>query len=93
MSDHDFLPKPLCRLDDLPLRGSKGVLYQGQSLFLVRQGEHIYLYENRCPHRGISLEWLEGGGGSKGRRKKPLRACCKPRRFWGRKRPVGMLSA
>lgn len=58
MSDHDVLPQPLCRLDELALRGSKGVHYQGQSLFLVRQGEHIYLYENRCPHRGISLEWV-----------------------------------
>lgn len=48
---------PLCRLDEIDNPGSKGILYQGQSLFAVRQGQQVFVYENRCPHRGIPLEW------------------------------------
>ncbi|TVP90233.1 MAG: Rieske (2Fe-2S) protein [Pseudomonadaceae bacterium] len=48
---------PLCHLDELSDPGSKGILYQGQKLFAVRQGHQVFVYENRCPHRGIPLEW------------------------------------
>jgi nitrite reductase/ring-hydroxylating ferredoxin subunit len=57
IDDDDFLSRPLCRLDELPPFGSKGLTYQGSALFVVRQGERIFVYENRCPHRGIPLEW------------------------------------
>ncbi|MFN3580175.1 MAG: Rieske (2Fe-2S) protein [Pseudomonas sp.] len=56
--DDDFLPKPLCHLDQLPDPGSKGFTYQGQALFAVRQGSQVFVYENSCPHRGIPLEWV-----------------------------------
>lgn len=55
---NDLKPTPLCHLSELPLRGSKGFLHQGQSLFAVRQGEQVAVYENRCPHRGVPLEWV-----------------------------------
>lgn len=54
----DFLPQPLCRLDELSDPGSKGLMYKGQALFAVRQGNQVTVFENRCPHRGIPLEWV-----------------------------------
>lgn len=47
----------LCRLDELPDPGSKGLHQGGKALFAVRQGQQVFVYENRCPHRGIPLEW------------------------------------
>jgi nitrite reductase/ring-hydroxylating ferredoxin subunit len=54
----DVPPVPLCSLDSLPDPGSKGFVHQGQALFAVRQGQQVFVYENRCPHRGIPLEWV-----------------------------------
>lgn len=51
-------PSPLCLLSDLPTRGSKGVQHDGHNLIVVRQGAQVHVYENRCPHRGIPLEWV-----------------------------------
>ena len=51
-------PSPLCLLSDLPTRGSKGVQHDGHNLIVVRQGVQVHVYENRCPHRGIPLEWV-----------------------------------
>lgn len=51
-------PSPLCLLSDLPKRGSKGVQHDGHNLIVVRQGAQVHVYENRCPHRGIPLEWV-----------------------------------
>lgn len=48
----------LCRLEDVPDPGSKGFNLGGQALFVVRQGQQVHVYENRCPHRGIPLEWV-----------------------------------
>jgi len=49
----------LCRLDEIPEPGSKGLSYQGHSLFAVRSNGGVYLYRNRCPHLGIELHWQE----------------------------------
>ena len=49
----------LCRLDDIADPGSKGFLVQGRQLFAVRQGPQVFVYANRCPHRGIPLEWVQ----------------------------------
>lgn len=49
----------LCRLDELTDPGSKGFELQGQLLFAVRQGRQVFVYQNRCPHRGIPLEWVK----------------------------------
>ncbi len=54
----DLNSKPLCSLDEIPDPGSKGFVYRGKALFAVRQGRHVYVYENSCPHRGIPLEWV-----------------------------------
>lgn len=31
---------------------------QGEPVVVARQGSLLIAYENRCPHRGTSLEWL-----------------------------------
>ena len=48
----------LCRLDELADPGSKGFAVNGHLLFAVRQGQQVYVYLNRCPHRGVPLEWV-----------------------------------
>lgn len=48
----------LCALAELPSNGSRGFRRDGVALFCVTRGERIYLYRNRCPHFGLSLEWL-----------------------------------
>ena len=48
----------LCRLDDIADPGSKGFIVQERQLFAVRQGQQVFVYANRCPHRGIPLEWV-----------------------------------
>lgn len=48
----------LCRVDELTDPGSKGFQREGQQLFAVRQGQQVFVYQNRCPHRGIPLEWV-----------------------------------
>lgn len=42
------------------LAGALGIELDDISLLLVRRGDAIYAYENRCPHRGTSLDWLPG---------------------------------
>ncbi|MCV6610174.1 MAG: Rieske (2Fe-2S) protein [Amphritea sp.] len=48
----------LCQLNDLPNGSAKGFDIEGRKLFAVRKGDSIYLYENRCPHKDIPLEWM-----------------------------------
>ncbi|MCO5787879.1 MFS transporter [Pseudomonas sp. G11-1] len=52
------LPIALCQLDDLADPGSQGFVVQGRRIFAVRQGQRVFAYLNRCPHRGIPLEWV-----------------------------------
>jgi nitrite reductase/ring-hydroxylating ferredoxin subunit len=54
----DFLPVPLCRFDQLDNPGSLGMTLNGEMLMVIRQGARAYVYVNRCPHRGIPLEWV-----------------------------------
>ncbi|MBD2858844.1 Rieske 2Fe-2S domain-containing protein [Spongiibacter sp. KMU-158] len=49
----------LCNLDELPEPGSKSVTLGEQACFLVRHGKGVALYQNRCPHLGIELNWQE----------------------------------
>jgi nitrite reductase/ring-hydroxylating ferredoxin subunit len=30
---------------------------QARQVFVVRRGENIHAYENRCPHTGVNLDW------------------------------------
>ena len=52
----------LCALDDLADPDSRGFERPGaeglEPCFLVRRGERVYAYRNRCPHTGATLEWL-----------------------------------
>lgn len=36
---------------------SRGLRVADLSLLAVRRQGQVYLYENRCPHRGVPLEW------------------------------------
>jgi nitrite reductase/ring-hydroxylating ferredoxin subunit len=52
-----------CSLDDIPADGCKGLSAPGHPareipFFAVRQGQHLSVYRNRCPHLGVPLEWM-----------------------------------
>lgn len=48
----------LCAPDVLAEGQSRGFDIAGEKLFAVRKDGQLYAYRNRCPHRGIPLEWL-----------------------------------
>ncbi|NQD96567.1 Rieske (2Fe-2S) protein [Pseudomonas sp. CrR25] len=50
--------KHLCAPDELAEGQSRGFVIDEQKLLAVRQDGNVYVYRNRCPHRGIPLEWL-----------------------------------
>jgi nitrite reductase/ring-hydroxylating ferredoxin subunit len=57
------MPRKLCPLNAIAVDGSKGIYLDDASeaaLFLVRRGERVFAYRNRCPHTGAPLEWQEG---------------------------------
>jgi nitrite reductase/ring-hydroxylating ferredoxin subunit len=47
----------LCDSDELPEGRSRGFTLGAAGLLLVRRAGRVYAYRNRCPHRGIPLEW------------------------------------
>lgn len=50
----------LCLLDELPDGAARGFdpFAEGRdALFVVRRGERLNAYRNRCPHQGASLPW------------------------------------
>lgn len=47
----------LCDSDELNEGSSRGFGAAGNALLLVRREGRVYAYRNRCPHRGIALEW------------------------------------
>ncbi len=49
---------PLFNISELPDNSAKGLELNQRKLFAVHCQGNIYLYENRCPHKGIPLEWL-----------------------------------
>ncbi|MGE7958408.1 Rieske (2Fe-2S) protein [Pseudomonas sp. NPDC089530] len=49
--------KFLCLTGDLADASSRGFVLDGQKLFAVRRNQQVYVYLNRCPHRGVNLEW------------------------------------
>jgi nitrite reductase/ring-hydroxylating ferredoxin subunit len=51
--------KRLCHSDDIEEGCSKGFELGEKKLFAVKKDAVIFVYENRCPHLGIELEWLE----------------------------------
>lgn len=48
----------LCAASDIAEGQSKGLEIQGQRLLVIRKDGIVHVYENRCPHRGIPLEWV-----------------------------------
>tara|TARA_R110000868_G_scaffold82813_4_gene233703 strand:- start:24185 stop:24511 length:327 start_codon:yes stop_codon:yes gene_type:complete len=48
----------LCAPDEVAEGRSRGFEIAGEKLFTVRKDGQLYAYRNRCPHRGIPLEWL-----------------------------------
>jgi nitrite reductase/ring-hydroxylating ferredoxin subunit len=53
----------LCRLDELSDPGSRGVGFERDGVrhaaFVVLRDGEIHAYENRCPHTGAPLDWVE----------------------------------
>ena len=60
MTDADSIS--LCAFDELQDPGSKGVALEYDTrlfdLFVVRHGDEVRVYLNRCPHTGAPLDWL-----------------------------------
>lgn len=48
----------LCAPDELAEGQSRGFQMAGEKLFAVRKDGQLHAYRNRCPHKGIPLEWL-----------------------------------
>lgn len=51
----------LCRLDELPAGGSRGLLRRGgdDQLCVVRQRDEVFAYLNDCPHEHRPLEYRQ----------------------------------
>ena len=49
--------KFLCAPQHLTEGQSRGFLLDGINLLAVRRDGQVYAYRNRCPHRGVPLEW------------------------------------
>lgn len=48
----------LCPTNDLPESQSRGFVLDDQRVFAVRRQGRVFAYQNRCPHRGVPLEWV-----------------------------------
>lgn len=53
----EVVVKLLCTADFLPEAQSRGFKLDGLNLLAVRRDGQVFVYHNRCPHRGIALEW------------------------------------
>lgn len=51
--------KLLCAGSDVPDGQSRGLELDGLKLVVIRRDGQVYVYRNRCPHRGVALEWHE----------------------------------
>ncbi|MGN8261094.1 Rieske (2Fe-2S) protein [Pseudomonas sp. SMSB3] len=51
----------VCLSAALPEGHSRAFSVAGIELFGVRRHGRAYLYRNRCPHRGIALNWADDG--------------------------------
>jgi nitrite reductase/ring-hydroxylating ferredoxin subunit len=47
----------LCHSNEIAEGKSKGFHLGERFVFAVKKYDHIYVYENSCPHLGIQLEW------------------------------------
>lgn len=53
---------PLCRVDDVPDGGARVVAPSEaeRSIVVVRRGEQVWAYVNRCPHFSVPLDFEPG---------------------------------
>jgi nitrite reductase/ring-hydroxylating ferredoxin subunit len=49
--------KFLCDAEHLTEARSRGFEINGLKLVAVRREGQVFVYRNRCPHRGVPLEW------------------------------------
>lgn len=49
----------LCPSDCLTEGTSRAFSLDGQALFGVRRQGQVFVYRNRCPHKGVPLNWAE----------------------------------
>ena len=49
--------KYVCPSASLTEGASLGFEQHGIRLLVVRRAGQVYAYKNRCPHRGVPLEW------------------------------------
>jgi len=49
--------KFLCNSAHLPEAKSRGFVLDDFNLLATRRQGQVFIYKNRCPHRGIALEW------------------------------------
>jgi nitrite reductase/ring-hydroxylating ferredoxin subunit len=50
--------KLVCQSNHISEGQSRGFAVGELRLLAVRKQGRVYLYENRCPHRGVPLEWI-----------------------------------
>jgi nitrite reductase/ring-hydroxylating ferredoxin subunit len=53
----------LCRMDELPdgmAQGFPPASGRFYGVLAIRQGEHVRVYVNACPHIGTPLDWVPG---------------------------------
>lgn len=54
----------LCRVDEIVDGHSRGFAFgerADDSVFVIRKGADVFVYENRCPHNGSSMAWITNG--------------------------------
>lgn len=47
----------VCAQSELPNRQARGFFVGDVDIVLIRIDEVVHAYENRCPHKGTSLDW------------------------------------
>ena len=52
----------LAPLNSIPAGEARGFAIETRAgsrrIFIVRRGENIHAYDNRCPHTGVTLDWM-----------------------------------
>lgn len=47
----------LCRTYDIPDGSARGFDLATQRYIVVRERQSFFVYQNRCPHMGVPLDW------------------------------------
>ena len=50
---------PLCHPGDIAEGQAKGFPYRGGQVVVVRRNARLFVYENRCPHFGVNLDFQQ----------------------------------